>query len=65
MADAVNMLDYLDWRGDLPFSAAPFCEADNLIFAVLSFVDFSPAVSGDPLGTPVKLPQVWEAVREK
>lgn len=65
MADAVNMLDYLDWRGDLPFSAAPFCEADNLIFAMLSFVDFSSAVSADPLGTPVKLPQVWEAVREK
>ena len=65
MADAVNMLDYLEWRGDLPFSAAPFCEADNLIFAVLSFVDFSPAVSADPLGTPVKLPDVWEAVREK
>ena len=62
---AANILDYLDWRGDLPFSAAPFCEVDNLIFSMLSFVDFSPAVSPDPLGTPVRLPDVWEAVREK
>ena len=46
---AANILDYLDWRGDLPFSAAPFCEVDNLIFSMLSFVDFSPAVSPDPL----------------
>ena len=62
---AANMLDYLDWRGDLTFSASPFCEADNLILCMLSFVDFSPAVSADVLGTPVKLPDVWEAVREK
>ena len=50
-----NILDYLDWRGDLSFSAAPFCEVDNLIFCMLSFADFSPAVSADPTGVPVKL----------
>ena len=65
MADGANILDYLDWRGDLPFSAAPFCEVDNLIFSMLSFVDYSPAVPADPLCSPVKLPDVWEAVREK
>ena len=65
MAESMNMLDYLDWRGDLSFAAAPFCEVDNLIFCMLSFVDFSPAVSPDPTGTPAKLPAVWEAVREK
>ena len=65
MAGEANILDYLSWRGDLSFSAAPFCEVDNLIFSMLSFVDFSPALSADPLGSPVKLPDVWEAVREK
>ena len=60
-----NILDYLDWRGDLSFSAAPFCEVDNLIFCMLSFADFSPAVSADPTGVPVKLSDVREAVREK
>lgn len=65
MADTANMLDYLDWRGDLSFSAAPFCEVDNLILCMLSFADFSPAVSADPLVSPVKLADIWEAVREK
>ena len=65
MPNTSNILDYLDWRGDLPFTAAPFCEADNLVFCMLSFVDFSPAVSADPLAAPVKLSDVWEAVREK
>ena len=35
-----NILDYLDWRGDLTFAQSPFNEVDNLILAELSFVDF-------------------------
>ena len=35
-----NLLDYLDWRGDLTLEQAPFNEVDNLILAELSFVDF-------------------------
>ena len=35
-----NLLDYLDWRGDLPLSGDPFNEVDNLILAELSFVAF-------------------------
>ena len=33
-----NMLDYLDWRGDVPFSADPFNEADALVLAELGYV---------------------------
>ena len=65
MADATNILDYLDWRGDLSFRAAPFCEVDNLVFCMLSFADFSPAVSPDPTGVPAKLSDAWAAAREK
>ena len=36
-----NILDYLDWRGDLTLAAAPFNEVDNLILAELSFIDYS------------------------
>lgn len=36
-----NILDYLDWRGDLTLTAAPFNEVDNLILAELSFIDFN------------------------
>ena len=34
-----NLLDYLDWRGDLTLRQSPFNEVDNLILAELSFVD--------------------------
>ncbi len=33
-----NILDYLDWRGDITFDQSPFNEVDNLILAELSFV---------------------------
>lgn len=42
-----NILDYIDWRGDLRFAEAPFCEVDNLIFSWLAYVDFGGVLSGD------------------
>ena len=36
-----NTLDYLDWRGDLSFSSAPFCEVDMFICSQLSSPDYS------------------------
>ena len=33
-----NILDYLDWRGDVPFSVSPFNEVDNLVFAQSAYV---------------------------
>lgn len=49
-----NVFDYLDWRGDLSFSAAPFCEVDNLILSLLSYLDFSGIVlEGDAVGLPL------------
>jgi hypothetical protein len=35
-----NMLDYIDWRGDLTFENSPFNDIDNVIFTQLAFVDF-------------------------
>lgn len=32
-----TILDYLDWRGDLSFDQAPFCEVDALIFSQLTY----------------------------
>jgi hypothetical protein len=39
-----NILDYLDWRGDLTMAQSPFNEVDNLILAELSFVNFGDIV---------------------
>ncbi|MCI3923776.1 DUF2974 domain-containing protein [Paenibacillus sp. TRM 82003] len=39
-----NMMDYLDWRGDLPMTHSLFNEVDHLIFAQLAYVDFEEIV---------------------
>ena len=33
-----NLMDYLEWRGDLTFTEAPLCEVDNLVFCLLAYV---------------------------
>ena len=50
-----NIFDYLIWRGDLSFSAAPFNEVDNLILSMLSFIEYRNIVPPKLLGTPVRL----------
>ena len=35
-----DVFDYLKWRGDVPFTADPFNEVDNIILAELAYVDF-------------------------
>ena len=42
-----NIMDYLEWRGDLTFAEAPLCEVDNLIFCLLSYVDLDGIVPKD------------------
>jgi len=56
-----NLLDYLDWRGDLTLAQAPFNEVDNLILAELSFVDFGGIVPGPGEGEGVRLDRAAEA----
>lgn len=43
-----NVMDYIEWRGDLPFSACPLSEVDNLIFCLLSYVDLDSIVPASP-----------------
>lgn len=53
-----NILDYLDWRGDLSFAASPFNEVDNYILCKVGTPDFTGILPADD--TPVPLA---EAVR--
>lgn len=39
-----GLYDYLNWRGDISFEILPPCEVDNLIFSIISYIDFSDAV---------------------
>lgn len=41
-----DMMDYLDWRGDLTFKVSGFNEVDNLILAQLVYVEFEGIVPG-------------------
>lgn len=41
-----NMLDYIDWRGDITIDKSPFNDIDNLIFTQLCFIDFDGIVPG-------------------
>ena len=41
-----NIIDYLDWRGDLTFSQAPFNQVDALLLSALSYADFGGIVPG-------------------
>lgn len=36
-----TVFDYLDWRGDLTFEAAPLNEVDCLIFSMISYLDYN------------------------
>lgn len=45
-----NILDYLDWRGDIPLKVSPFNEIDNLIMSVLSYVDIDDIVPDTKTG---------------
>ena len=57
-----NLMDYLDWRGDLSFRADPFNEVDNLICALLGTPDFSLLIPEN--GQAVSLPNVVESYTE-
>ena len=57
-----TVYDYLNWRGDLSFRAAPFCEVDSLILSMLSYVDMKGIVP-EP-GRNVEPPSVWAASKE-
>lgn len=39
-----NMLDYIDWRGDLTLAQSPFNEVDNVVLSQLSYVNFDDIV---------------------
>lgn len=55
-----NILDYLDWRGDLTFEKAEFNEVDNLILAQLVYVDFDGIVPSPESGERITVKEAAE-----
>ncbi len=60
-----NIVDYIEWRGDLTFRQSPFNEVDNLLLSAAAFIDFHGIVSADPWGMPVKLSVCGEKYMER
>ena len=56
-----TIFDYLEWRADVPFSADPFNEVDNLVLAELSYTDFGGIVPKDGSGLGILLPDACKA----
>lgn len=48
-----DIFDYLDWRGDLPFSVSPFNEVDNYIVAKIGCCNFDGIVPEDAQAVPI------------
>ena len=48
-----DIIDYIKWRGDLPFSADPFNDVDNLILSELSYLKFDGIVPPDGRHVPL------------
>ena len=56
-----NIIDYLDWRGDLTFSQAPFNQIDALLLSSLSYANFGGIVPGpDDPDKEINLPKEEE-----
>ncbi|MCQ2547667.1 MAG: DUF2974 domain-containing protein [Clostridia bacterium] len=58
-----NILDYLEWRGDISFEHSQLNSIDALIFATLSYVNYQ-GVTDDEL-TLAKAYELWEAQPEE
>ena len=39
MRNLNNIIDYIDWRGDLTFKQSGFNEVDNMIFSQISYLN--------------------------
>lgn len=44
-----NILDYIQWRGDVPWEVSQFNKIDNVIFTQLAYIDFSDIVDDEKM----------------
>ena len=53
-----SVIDYLTWRGDVTFDACPLGEVDNLIFSLMSYIDFDGIVPAEQTAAGVTVREV-------
>lgn len=60
-----NIIDYLEWRGDVPFDIDPFNEVDALILSELVYVPFDGLVPGPGLKEKIQIEDLCKKFFEK
>ena len=50
-----TLYDYLKWRGDISFSQVPVNDVDNLIFSLISYIDFKWIVPPEHQGSSIPI----------
>lgn len=60
-----NCMDYLQIRGVLPFSIAPFCPVDNLILSTCAYLPFEEVLPPLAQDSWVPLPQAAQALMQQ
>lgn len=55
-----NILDYLDWRGDVPFDIDPFNEVDALVLCELVYAPFDGLVPGPGTKEKISIEELCE-----
>ncbi len=57
-----NIFDWLTWRGDLSFKAAPFSEVDGLALSILVFLPLEGIVPDIKMGWPISLREAADSL---
>jgi hypothetical protein len=60
-----NIMTYIKWRGDISFTERPFNEVDNLILAMLSYIDFNGLVADIDTDNFIMLKDVYNMIAGK
>ena len=59
-----DMLDYIEWRGDLTFREREFNDVDNLILSLLAYSDFKGIISMDEGSPPISIADLYSKYTE-
>ena len=54
-----DILDYIEWRGDLTFREREFNDVDNLILSLLAYSDFKGIISMDEGSPPISIAELY------
>lgn len=60
-----NIIDYLNWRGDIEFMQDGFNEVDNLILSSLSYLEFDGIVAPPPFSNTIPLSETADKLQNR